>query len=229
MRRAPVHTFPGSCVSPPAVVTFDSMAVAELNPAPRGRGRAKAQLTAEFARELGESDLALLASERGIKPPRIAKIRDRHHALARSLAAGATDAQASAITGYDPSRISILKQDPTFKDLMAFYHKHEDAMLSDFVERTTTLSLTAVNEIADRLEDDPDSFSVGTLLEVAKFTADRTGHAPVQRSVNVNATMDIGARMAAARQRLQASMQEEVQVLSSFPEGSAQPSFGEDE
>jgi len=153
-------------------------------------------------RDLTEADLSLLGQERGIKPTLIAKLRDRHHALARVLAAGMPDGTASAITGYSPSRISILKQDPSFRALMAHYAENEDAQLADFIERTTTLTLSAINELQDRLEEEPESFTHGQLQDLAKTFADRIGHAPVQRSVNVNANVDLGSRLAQARRRL---------------------------
>lgn len=169
---------------------------------PRTRGRAKKPVEVEFVRELTESDLALLASERGIKPRPIAKLRDRHHALARCLASGMKDEEASAVTGYDPSRISILKADDTFKGLVAFYHSREDAALADFQTRAAVLTLTAMEEIQERLESDEDPVPMGQLLEITKTFADRTGHAPIQRQVNLNANVDLGNRLEAARRRL---------------------------
>lgn len=179
------------------------MTVAELSLSPRLSGRASKAFAVEKLRDLGPADLALLASERGIAPKPIAKLRDRHHALARCLAQGMSNAAASAITGYDPSRISILKADPTFKELVAQYTSIEDGLLADFTERATNLSLSAMNEIADRLEEAPEEFSVPTLLEIVKTTADRTGHAPISKNINVNVAAGMGDRLAAARRRMQ--------------------------
>jgi hypothetical protein len=182
-----------------------AMTIAELSLNPRTSGRATRPLEVEVLRPLGASDLALLASERGVQSKPIAKLRDRHHALARCLAQGMTNAEASAVTGYDPSRISILKADPTFQELVAQYTSIEDGLLADFTDRATNLSLSAMNEIADRLEDAPEEFSIPTLLEIVKTTADRTGHAPISKNVNVNVSAGMGDRLAAARKRKQAA------------------------
>jgi len=177
------------------------MAFAELNLAPRTRGRGISPTKVEVIGDLTTADLALLASERGIKPVPIKALRDRHHALARCLATGMSNAEASIMTGYDPSRISVLKADTTFKALVEDYRSMGDAAQADFVERTNVLTLTTVNRLQELVEDD-DSLSPSTLLEIAKFSADRTGHAPVQRNVNLNVNADLGNRLQAARRRL---------------------------
>lgn len=156
-------------------------------------------------RELGEvteSDIALLAGSRGIETPSVKKLRDRHHALAKCLAGGMSEAEASLVTGYDPSRISILKKDPAFKQLLAEYGKVRDGCFADFQERAGVVSLEYLNILADLAEDNPESVSPMFALEVVKTLADRTGHAPVAKSVQVNATVDLTERLARARQRV---------------------------
>lgn len=174
----------------------------ELDIAPRTSGRANRAVMADCVRELRESDLVMLEGERGIKPQPIAKIGDRHHALARCLAQGMKLAEASAITGYSVSRISILSHDPSFKELVTHYQANESSAFGEFVQRATTLTLSAINELSDRLEDQPEDFSTGQLLEVSKTFADRIGHAPVQRQVQTNINIELGSRMAAARARV---------------------------
>ncbi len=178
------------------------MTFSELDLVPRGRGRAPAANTAEYIRDLSPADISLLASERGIKAPTIAKLRDRHHALARCLASGMSIAEASAITGYDPSRISILRGDPQFKDLQEQYRSMAEAGLAQFQDRAITVAITAMNNIQEMLEDDEAPLPAMTQLEILKVAADRAGHAPVSKSVNVNVNHDLGARMRAAAQRL---------------------------
>ena len=85
---------------------------------------------------------------------------------------------------------------------MEHYRKVENALFAEFTERATNLSLTAMNKLQELLEDDDAPVSVGTALEIAKFAADRTGHAPVNKSMNVNINADLGARMEAAKRRL---------------------------
>lgn len=182
------------------------MAQPELSLAPRTVGRARAVLDVVPVRELTESDLALLASEREVTTPQVGplvqRLRDRHQALARCLAQGMTQVEASIITGYDQSRISLLLRDPSFAALVAGFKKMEDGLMADFMERTTTLTLTAINNLQDRLEDEANPLPASMELEIAKFGADRTGHAPVQKTFNVNANVDLGSRMSEARKRL---------------------------
>lgn len=187
------------------------MSVAELDIAvtPRLGGRAARPLSARFVSDLGESDIALLASERGTAPPTIQKLRDRHHALARCLADGFTDAEASAVTGYDPSRISILKGDPTFKELVAHYRDVKESAFADFQDRASTVANMALTRLAEAFEDESDPPSPAFALSVASTLGDRTGNAPVQRSVSVSASIDLGARLRAARTRLPSAKPED--------------------
>ena len=180
------------------------MTVRELDVTPRLSGRAQRPPQVLFVRDLKNADLALLASERGIKAPLVQRLRDRHHALAKCLANNMSNSEASAITGYDPSRISILKNDPSFQDLVTHYRDVKNAASAEFHDRAETLSLTAMDIIQERLEDTPDEISIPTAIEIIKLTADRTGHAPVQRNVNLNINTDTAQRLNAARARLKA-------------------------
>jgi hypothetical protein len=183
------------------------MTVSELEMAPRPKlsGRSKVVTEVSFVRALGDADLALLASERGTqKPPALVNgLRERHHALARCLARGSTPADASAITGYSLSRISILEQDPSFKELMAHYAQVKDFAFADFHDRASAVALDGINIIADRLEEDPAAISTGQILEIVKSLADRTGNSPVTKSTNMNVNVDMTARLTAARARVQ--------------------------
>lgn len=196
--------------------------VAELDIAPRSRGRAPKALEIEHVRDLAAADLSLLASERGVKPQPLAKIRDRHHSLARCLASGMTNTEAGAVTGFCPSRISILLGDPTFKQLVADYAKIEDGLLADFTARATTLSLTVLENLQEKAE--IGELSTGEEIEIMKSTADRTGHAPVQKSVNVNVNADLGTRLANARRRLESAKQETLTVVSGDTDGASRDS-----
>jgi hypothetical protein len=143
-------------------------------------------LHAELSRELSLEDLGLLETDLGSKPAPIARIRDSHHALARVMAGGVSNAEASAITGYSPSRISILKSDPTFKELLEFYRERTEAVFIDVVERLKLLSLDAVQELSDRLHDAGATIKTGDLIEIAKFGADRSGHGPLTKHLEAN-------------------------------------------
>jgi len=174
-----------------------------LPPSPRSTGRAPRALTVEYVRDLTAADIALLASERGIKSPQIIELRERHHALARCLASGLKPAEASAVTGYCISRISILKSDPTFRELVSFYTEKRDAAFSSFQERAAQVSVEALNIISERMEDDRDQVTLGQALEITKTLADRTGHAPVTKTQNFNVNVNMGDKLRAARERME--------------------------
>lgn len=168
----------------------------------RTRGRRAVPVDVAVARELEPADLALLELDRGSKPPPLARIRDSHHALARALAAGMKPAEASLVTGFSPSRISILQNDPSFQELLEFYRENLDAVYADLHRRLATLSLDAASELQERLEQHPEDLGTGQLLKLLEMTADRTGAAPPRGTVNVNVNVGLAERMEAAKERL---------------------------
>jgi hypothetical protein len=109
-------------------------------------------------------------------PPSLQKLRSRHHQLAQMLASGLTDTQVCLALGYSPSRISILKADPAFKELLAYYDKQHEKLHLDVQERLITLGLDSIEVLQQRLDDDPDEFSARELKEMAEMALDRTGH-----------------------------------------------------
>ncbi len=162
-------------------------------------GRAAKALSAEVVRELTQSDLALLATERGIKPTSVQRITDRHHALARCLASGMSITESCLVTGYTPSRISVLRGDPAFEELIAFYRNDKAKTVLDYQEKLAIARNMATDGLIDRMEEKPEAFSAGDYLDIIKTSADRTGHGPKQTNVNVN--VNLGDRMKAARER----------------------------
>lgn len=162
-------------------------------------GRKPKSLGVEITRELTESDLALLSVERGIQPLSLTRISERHHALARCVASGMTGAEASAITGYTQSRISILKDDPAFQELVAFYRTDKAALVVDLQTRMTALTIDAVDQLHEKVEEG--KLEPEALLDIAKFGADRTGHGPQSRNTNVNVNVNLAGRLADARRR----------------------------
>lgn len=162
-------------------------------------GRAAKQLEAEIVRELTQADLALLATERGIKPSHIQRLTDRHHALARCIATGMSAEEAALCTGYTPSRISVLKGDPAFEELVAFYRSDKANLVQDLGDRMASIALDTAAELHERLSENPASFDVPALLSTLGLTADRTGFGPKATTVNVN--VNLGDRLKSARER----------------------------
>src|SRR5665647_1285631 len=164
-------------------------------------GRAPKALSAEITRELGESDLALLATERGIQPTHVQRLTSRHHALARCIATGMSATEAALCTGYTPSRISVMKDDPAFAELIAFYQSDKAGLVHDLADKMAAIAKDTADELHNRLEDQPESFSNNELHEQLKIVADRTGHGPASRNTNVNINLNLGDRLKVARER----------------------------
>lgn len=170
----------------------------------RTTGRAARAVQGEVLRELDETDLALLAEEKGSVAPPLKRISERHHNLARNLASGMAAGEAAIVCNYDPSRISILLADPTFKELVDFYRADVDRTFRDLHGRLFGIAMDAAEELATRLEDEEKAkeLSVGQLIEVVKMGADRTGHGPQTQNTNLNVNVDLANRLQAARERV---------------------------
>ena len=185
--------------SPPRYATVGAM---DIDLEPRTVGRAAAPLEFRYVRDLNEGDLALLATERGIKANSIVKYRDSHHALARCLASGMPPVQAALVTGYSLQRVyHFQSQDVNFQELIQHYRSIKDEVYADLHERMATLSLEAEAELRERLHDSPQEFSPGMLLEIVKTLADRTGHGPSSKSTVLNVNVDLAGRLERARER----------------------------
>lgn len=167
-------------------------------------GRAAKPLSAVQIRDLDEVDVALLAEEKGAKAPPLKRLSERHHALARCLASGMAEGDAAVTCGYVSSRVSILKADPAFQELLAFYRQDVNVKYLDMHGVLAGLSLDATMELRERLEADIEAdekkISVGQLIELTKLGADRTGFGPQSSQVNVN--VDLAGRLQAARERV---------------------------
>lgn len=177
----------------------------------RTRGRAAQPITAEVERVITREDLQALTVEKGSTPPHIQRITDRHHALARLIVEGKKMSEAAYICGISLSRVSILQNDPQFIELLGFYRAEQADHYKDMHERLSNLSMDAVQLVADRMEDDPNSLTTGQLLEIAKMGADRTGFGPQSSQTNLNVNVGVADRLAAARQRRRELMVKQIE------------------
>ena len=146
------------------------------------RGRPKRKVVAQLAGEVSTEDLALTLTARpptpNSKPDPIKSLRATHHRMAQLLAAGYREYEVAAMMGYSPSRISVLKADPAFAELISFYRERREEIELDMHERLQRLALDAAQELSERLNENPDGVSTSQLMEVIKLGADRTGHGP---------------------------------------------------
>lgn len=159
-------------------------------------GRRSAPVRAEISRSLSAEDLMELAtpSENPVGTPLLKQIRSSHHELARLLAQGEKQVRISQITGFSQTRISILKADPSFQELMIYYEEMETQTFEkarvDVAERLHSLGVDTLEVLHERVRDDPDSLDGKTLIGLAELTLDRIGHGK-QSTVNNNVTHSV--------------------------------------
>ena len=156
-------------------------------------------LTFHHERDLEEGDLALLSEPRQSSAPPIKRLRERHHALARMLASGMSENDAGLICGYSSSRVSILKADRAFAELLEFYRGGETERYVEHKVALDELGLDALEEIRERME--TEELSLAQVMEIAKLTLDRSGFGPSSKS-EVSVKIGLADRMKAAESRL---------------------------
>lgn len=146
-------------------------------PAPRS---ARAPLSIVYVRDLSGEDLMHLQAEvgeasgtDGTLAPRqtLAKIRTRHHNLAKLVADGLKDAQVAVLTSYTPGYIASLRSDPMFRELVAYYAAGAEAKYLDMHSRRAEVGTMAVERLRERLDDDELARTIATktLVEIAEF------------------------------------------------------------
>lgn len=111
------------------------------------------------------------------------RFRESHHALARMLAAGMTQALITQRTGYSRRRITILLGDPSFNELIAVYTKRIeekwDENLDAYLDLGMANMIRAESQIAEHLdksEDTGELLPVGVLDRISQGRADRFGY-----------------------------------------------------
>lgn len=146
-------------------------------------GRTATPFHAEVIRDLTEDDLLLRrVTPVGSEPRPLVKLKFQHHRLAQLIASGSGEAEASLLTGYSLSRISILKADPAFQELLAQYMKRNIEVFSDLQGRMAGFATDVLDELQDRLEVAPETYTNRELIEAVKVSNDRGGNSPIHRS-----------------------------------------------
>jgi hypothetical protein len=108
----------------------------------------------------------------------LAGLRHSHHQLARLLASGVQPTAAASISGFALSRISILKDDPAFSELLEFYSAQTEDFRADMVQQLNTMSMDSLQVLSERVRDNPEEVTNNTLIELVKLGADRSGVGP---------------------------------------------------
>lgn len=153
---------------------------------------------------LKSDDLTMLSVP---EPPRsgIKQIRDHHHRLAVLVAQGKRTGEIAAETGMSLSRISILKSDPAFQQLVAAYRDKcqeiEFDAYATVVAKRQHLELLLLEAMEARVTDAEELIDIRSMLDMYADMADRNGHSKVLKSQRLNVNMDLADGLAEARQR----------------------------
>lgn len=181
------------------------------------------QSTADLSRRLGSEDLSALSAP----TPVIRKIRDAHHLLARYCALGLPGKVISEKTGYSISRISILRGDPTFQQLVEHYRGIVEDIRTevtrDFYAQMAAIYGDLLEEASDRIHDNPELMTNGEVAQWITLFADRLGFGPTSKSQNLNVNVDMAEQVAAGRQRAVGAQQRAVEVRADHPNRADHP------
>jgi hypothetical protein len=164
----------------------------------------KIEMDAKIVRELMVEDLDVPAASSESKAPSVARITDRHRRAARLFALGYSATQVAAQTGYQLPRLSVLKKDPAFVELISFFRGQVDAQFVTVAERLADMTGDSIAEIQSRLENSPEEFTVNELRDLIALGADRTGHGPARtgESSRTSINISIAERLESAQARV---------------------------
>lgn len=137
----------------------------------------------------------------GVRGPDVKALRHTHHRLAQLLAGGMDETVAAKLCNYSFSRVSILKANPAFAELLAHYAATKDEAFADFVDAAAALSIDMMGRLQQILDEEPEKLSPTHVMDALKLLADRTGHAPVTKTQNVNVNLNLGDKLRLARER----------------------------
>jgi len=139
------------------------------------RGRAPTVLHMERLRDVTMEELRAM-TVRGEAPPGplLQKVRQIHHLQARLLSEGRTLAEVAALCGTSAARLSTLQKDPMFQELIEYYRRQGEHAFVEVKEKLGVLGTMATEELIERLDEKPESFSNETLMRLGTFALDRS-------------------------------------------------------
>lgn len=136
--------------------------------------------------------------------PRVKYFRDTHHRLARLCAVGLRNEEICRATGYSVQRLSTLRQDPAFQELVASYREKVDIGPIDELAETAVSNMLRMERQVEHHLDNADEagelIPLKTLFAGISDRADRFGYP--KRTVNANVNINFAKHLeeAAARQ-----------------------------
>ncbi len=170
----------------------------------RGRKAIATPVEIHDLRVLSRADLAVLAQPR--PPGQVKNLRDSHHAVARAVAAGMSNAEIAQVTGYSINRINTLRQDPSFRELVAHKRAMIDAEFAsagdpviDYLKGNALKAARMLSDKLDHADEQGEFLPTRDLLGIAELGFDRTGYGKQTKNLNVN--VDFAANLERARRR----------------------------
>lgn len=155
-------------------------------------------------REVTRADLTHLQAPR--PQNHLASLRDSHHRIARAIAAGMSNAQVAETCGISYNRVSILKGDPSFIELVAHYRtlitedwRETADPVNEYMRSNALKAEQLISDRLDRAMEEDETIPLSQLVQVTSDRYDRLGYSKVTKSVNLN--VDFAANLEAARRR----------------------------
>lgn len=150
-------------------------------------GSLRMPFTIREVRKLTQEDL--VAGERvkvAARPKQtLQKIRQSHHSMARMVALGKSNIEISEVIGVTPQRITTLKADPAFQELISYYQSMTDDVYVNVAERIAGFTTDAMEVLHERILENPDAVKTDDIIKVISMGLDRTGYGP-KSTQNIN-------------------------------------------
>lgn len=163
--------------------------------------------------------------ENGKRISHSAKLRARHHTLARLVAANLPKAFICKRMGMTFATLSLLiDHTPAFQQLVTKYRESADEPdPTEYIDILERVMIAAELEIQDRLLEEPEKLSISELHKISRDAADRLGYS--KQAVNLNVNVTLAERLEGLRRRSKppAGAGDGGGALSSVPRGSAPP------
>lgn len=164
------------------------------------------------------------------RAPAAKRFRDSHHMIARLFAMGLRSGEVASRTGYSLARVSLLRNDPAFDELVSAYRSDVDEewreSVDEYFELISANRTISARLINDKLtEAEPDDVSFRELVNIHADAADRTGYP--KRSVAVNVNVDFAAQLDRAIKRSAEQRPKALPVAQALPISLRQIESGE--
>jgi hypothetical protein len=117
----------------------------------------------------------------------VVRVKAAHHRIAQLCATGASYIDVGIACGYTPQYISNLAtNNPAFQELVAHYTRAAEAEMLDLRAKQARLGELAVDELTDRLTEDPKQFGNRDLLDVIEVNANKPRILEAQKGWNAS-------------------------------------------